>query len=69
MEHADLLPRDTAVQLIDADGRVIEDERYALPDADALLAAYRGLVEGRRINDQASAVSYTHLTLPTNREV
>ena len=56
MEHTDLLPRDTAVQLIDADGRVIEDERYALPDADALLAAYRGLVEGRRINDQASAL-------------
>ncbi|WP_311260423.1 pyruvate dehydrogenase (acetyl-transferring) E1 component subunit alpha [Microbacterium sp. WCS2018Hpa-9] len=56
MEHADLLPRDTAVQLIDADGRVVEDERYALPDDDALLAAYRGLVEGRRINDQASAL-------------
>lgn len=56
MEHADLLPRDTAVQLIDADGRVIEDERYALPEADALLAAYRGLVEARRINDQASAL-------------
>lgn len=56
MEHADLLPRDTAVQLIDADGTTVADERYRLPDDASLLAAYRGLVEGRRINDQASAL-------------
>lgn len=56
MEHAALLPRDTAVRLIDADGDVVSDERYALPDARTLLTAYRGLVEGRRINDQASAL-------------
>ncbi|MGK3948375.1 pyruvate dehydrogenase (acetyl-transferring) E1 component subunit alpha [Microbacterium sp. K2] len=56
MEHADLLPRGAAVQLISPGGRVIDDEHYVLPDSDALLAAYRGLVEGRRINDQASAL-------------
>ena len=56
MEHADLLPRDAAVQLIDPNGKVVDDEHYVLPDSDALLAAYRGLVEGRRINDQASAL-------------
>ena len=56
MEHADLLPRDAAVQLIDADGAIVSDEDYALPGTDTLLSAYRGLVEGRRINDQASAL-------------
>ncbi|WP_431073880.1 pyruvate dehydrogenase (acetyl-transferring) E1 component subunit alpha [Microbacterium phyllosphaerae] len=56
MEHADLLPRDTAVQLIDADGATVVDEHYAMPGNDTLLAAYRGLVEARRINDQASAL-------------
>lgn len=56
MLHTDLLPRDTAVQLIDEDGTAVADERYALPDPDTLLAAYRGLVEGRRINDQAGAL-------------
>lgn len=56
MEHADLLPRDAAVQLIDPDGRAVDDEHYVLPDSDALLVAYRGLIEGRRINDQASAL-------------
>ena len=56
MEHAHLLPRDTAVQLIDAEGRVVDDPHFPLPDTDTLLAAYRGLVEGRRINDQASAL-------------
>ena len=56
MEHEALLPRDAAVQLIDADGRAVSDERYTPPGADTLLAAYRGLVEGRRINDQASAL-------------
>lgn len=56
MLHTDLLPRDTAVRLIDEDGTVVDDADYALPDADTLLAAYRGLVEGRRINDQAGAL-------------
>ncbi|MFK3676248.1 thiamine pyrophosphate-dependent enzyme [Microbacterium sp. NPDC090218] len=56
MLHTDLLPRDNAVQLIDENGTPVTDEQYALPDTDILLAAYRGLVEGRRINDQAGAL-------------
>ena len=33
-------------------------------------AAYlRGLIEGLGIDETTKAVSYTHLTLPTNREV
>ncbi|BDZ39002.1 pyruvate dehydrogenase (acetyl-transferring) E1 component subunit alpha [Microbacterium suwonense] len=56
MHHDDLLPRDTPVSLIDANGAVVADERYALPDAETLLRAYQGLLEGRRINDQAYAL-------------
>ncbi|WP_334153137.1 pyruvate dehydrogenase (acetyl-transferring) E1 component subunit alpha [Microbacterium sp.] len=56
MLHTDMLPRDTAVRLIDEDGTTIPDEQFALPDPDTLLRAYRGLVEGRRINDQAGAL-------------
>ncbi|MFS0893070.1 thiamine pyrophosphate-dependent enzyme [Microbacterium sp. 179-I 3D3 NHS] len=56
MQHADLLPRDTAVHLIDESGATVADDRYALPDAETLVRAYRALVEGRRINDQASAL-------------
>lgn len=56
MHPHDMLPRDTAVRLIDEDGTTLPDEAYALPAADVLLAAYRGLVEGRRINDQAGAL-------------
>ena len=52
----DLLPRHLPVQLIDADGEVVQDDGYALPDPDTLLRAYRGLVEGRRVNDQAGAL-------------
>ncbi|KJQ56030.1 thiamine pyrophosphate-dependent enzyme [Microbacterium sp. SA39] len=56
MPHTDMLPRDTAVRLIDQDGAPVADESYALPESDVLLQAYRGLVEGRRINDQAGAL-------------
>ncbi|MBO9624764.1 MAG: pyruvate dehydrogenase (acetyl-transferring) E1 component subunit alpha [Microbacterium sp.] len=56
MQHTDMLPRDSAVRLIDQDGQVVADEHYAMPDAQTLLRAYRGLVEGRRINDQAGAL-------------
>ncbi|WP_091233514.1 pyruvate dehydrogenase (acetyl-transferring) E1 component subunit alpha [Microbacterium sp. 3J1] len=56
MQHEDMLPRSTVTQLIDAHGTVVEDEQYALPSVEALLAAYRGLVDARRINDQASAL-------------
>ncbi|WP_102192456.1 pyruvate dehydrogenase (acetyl-transferring) E1 component subunit alpha [Microbacterium aurantiacum] len=56
MDDDALLPRDTPVQLIDSDGRPVEDAHYAAPSADLLLRAYRGLVEGRRINDQCTAL-------------
>ncbi|WP_223586848.1 pyruvate dehydrogenase (acetyl-transferring) E1 component subunit alpha [Microbacterium sp. OVT16B] len=56
MQDTDMLPREEAVQLIDQDGAVVADDHYALPDTASLLRAYRGLVEGRRINDQASAL-------------
>lgn len=52
----DLLPRDIPVQLIDPTGVPVTDEHFSRPDDDALLRAYRGLVEGRRINDQANAL-------------
>lgn len=52
----DMLPRDTAVRLIAEDGTTLPDDTYSLPAEDVLLAAYRGLVEGRRINDQAGAL-------------
>ena len=51
-----LLPSDKPVQLIDPDGAVHPDERYALPSGEELLAAYAQLVSGRRINDQANAL-------------
>jgi pyruvate dehydrogenase E1 component alpha subunit len=56
MQHDDLLPRDTPVSLIDENGAVVADERYRMPDDATLLRAYQGLVEGRRINDQAYAL-------------
>lgn len=51
-----MLPRDEAVQLIAPDGTLLGDPDYPLPDHDTLLDAYRGLVEARRFNDQASAL-------------
>jgi pyruvate dehydrogenase E1 component alpha subunit len=54
--EARFLPRDEPVQLIDVSGTATADDQFVLPSTDTLLAAYRGLVEGRRINDQASAL-------------
>ncbi|GAA5147998.1 thiamine pyrophosphate-dependent enzyme [Microbacterium pseudoresistens] len=50
------LPRDEPVQLIDADGTAHDDPEFPLPDGDTLLRAYRALVEGRRFNDESSAL-------------
>lgn len=52
----DMLPRDEAVQLIDQNGAHTPDDAYPLPDGATLREAYRRLVEGRRFNDQASAL-------------
>ncbi len=46
----------TPVQLIDADGRAVPDDRYRLPDADRLLRLHRAMVAARRLNDVASAL-------------
>ncbi|MFB9797583.1 pyruvate dehydrogenase (acetyl-transferring) E1 component subunit alpha [Arthrobacter citreus] len=53
---AHLLPSAVPVQLVDPDGNHRHDDRYPLPDGDALLDAYARLVAGRRINDQANAL-------------
>ncbi len=53
---SDLLPGDEPVQLVDAQGRAVADERYEPPSPDDLLDAYRALVIGRRINDQCNAL-------------
>jgi len=44
------------VRLIDAEGGVVASDRYALPEPAVLLARYRSMVVGRRVNDQASAL-------------
>ena len=51
-----MLPSDSPVQLIDADGAAHADSRYPLPSGEELLDAYARLVAGRRINDQANAL-------------
>ncbi|HWS51072.1 MAG TPA: thiamine pyrophosphate-dependent enzyme [Microbacterium sp.] len=56
MDDDALLPRHTPVQLIDPAGHAIADDQYPLPGVDLLLRAYRGLVEGRRINEQCTAL-------------
>ncbi|WP_043846249.1 pyruvate dehydrogenase (acetyl-transferring) E1 component subunit alpha [Crystallibacter crystallopoietes] len=51
-----MLPSVEPVQLIDPDGRHVHNDKYPLPDGDSLLGAYRELVVGRRVNDQANAL-------------
>jgi pyruvate dehydrogenase E1 component alpha subunit len=50
------LPREEPVQLVDASGAVAADPDYAMPSKQRLLAGYRALVVGRRINDQCNAL-------------
>ncbi|MER7797319.1 pyruvate dehydrogenase (acetyl-transferring) E1 component subunit alpha [Microbacterium sp. NPDC096154] len=52
----DLLPREHPVRLIDETGRLSADDRYPTPATERLLDAYRALVRGRRINEQANAL-------------
>ena len=57
VEHAPaLLPRETPVQLIDETGTTHADDTYAMSSNERLVAAYRALVNGRRLNDQCSAL-------------
>lgn len=51
-----MLPSEQPLCLIDEDGQLRPDDQYALPPADQLLAGYRGMVIGRRLNDQCSAL-------------
>jgi pyruvate dehydrogenase E1 component alpha subunit len=51
-----LLPREEPVQLVDAQGTAHPDAQYRLPTKDRLLAGYRALVIGRRVNDQCNAL-------------
>ena len=51
-----MLPSAQPVQLVDPSGEHVHNDRYPLPDGDALLSAYEKLVVGRRINDQANAL-------------
>ncbi|MFD1212229.1 pyruvate dehydrogenase (acetyl-transferring) E1 component subunit alpha [Arthrobacter sp. GCM10027362] len=51
-----MLPQAAPVQLVDPDGRHIHNDMYPLPDGRQLLAGYRQLVIGRRVNDQANAL-------------
>ncbi|MFE6734461.1 pyruvate dehydrogenase (acetyl-transferring) E1 component subunit alpha [Microbacterium sp. NPDC057650] len=52
----DMLPRESPVQLIDETGAAHADEQYRMPASDALREAYRMLVEGRRLNEQCTAL-------------
>lgn len=55
-DAAALLPRQRPVQLIDETGAVHANDEYAMPATDTLMAAYRSLIIGRRINDQCFAL-------------
>jgi len=51
-----MLPQAAPVQLVGPDGTHTHHDMYPLPDGQQLLAAYRQLVIGRRVNDQANAL-------------
>lgn len=51
-----MLPSAQPVQLVDPQGGHVHNDRYPLPDGEALLAAYEKLVIGRRINEQSNAL-------------
>ncbi len=51
-----LLPREEPVRLIEPSGELVSDPEYSPPELDRLLDGYRGLVIGRRINDQCNAL-------------
>jgi pyruvate dehydrogenase E1 component alpha subunit len=52
----EFLPSEQPVQLLDKDGRRVEDATHAFPSDEDMLRAHEALVVGRRINDQAYAL-------------
>ncbi|KAA1394340.1 pyruvate dehydrogenase (acetyl-transferring) E1 component subunit alpha [Aeromicrobium ginsengisoli] len=56
MPSHDFLPSEQPVQLLDQDGRRVEDPKRAFPSDEDLLRAHEALVVGRRINEQAYAL-------------
>ena len=51
-----LLPREVPVRLIEPSGEPLSDPEYSAPELQRLLDGYRGLVIGRRVNDQCNAL-------------
>ena len=51
-----LLPREEPVRLIEPSGELLSDPEYSAPELERLLDGYRGLVVGRRVNDQCNAL-------------
>ena len=49
-------PPQQLVRLVNADGSAVSDKVYVAPPVTELLAAYRSMVIGRRLNEQASAL-------------
>lgn len=56
MPSNDLLPSEEPVQLLDPEGRRVEDAAHEFPSDDEMLRAHEALVIGRRINEQAYAL-------------
>ncbi|KNX38449.1 pyruvate dehydrogenase (acetyl-transferring) E1 component subunit alpha [Luteipulveratus halotolerans] len=58
---ADLLPSPRPVQLLDPDGLLVQQPQdahhYDVPSAERLLAAWRGMVIGRRLDVQSTALT------------
>ncbi|KRC66132.1 pyruvate dehydrogenase (acetyl-transferring) E1 component subunit alpha [Aeromicrobium sp. Root236] len=56
MPSHEFLPSEQPVQLLDQDGRRVEDAGRVFPSDEAMLRAHEELVVGRRINEQAYAL-------------
>jgi len=52
-----LLPTETPMALITADGEPTAESTLTMPDPEVLLALYRGIVLGRRFDTQATALT------------
>jgi pyruvate dehydrogenase E1 component alpha subunit len=50
-----LLPGKSPIQLVDPEGRRVDDPARQAPAADVLMDLYRGMVKGRRFDRQATA--------------